>query len=401
MSRAQKIQMTVHTDIMSRDSKASERQKIILFAAVAAGTIGVLFYNLMPLYLGTLQDSTGLSYSQIGLVASALFLGFNLVSASSYFWVRKYSFRVTAVISVSILSVFLFLNALATNFLPLIVMVVIIGGASGALSSVSNTIISDTENVTYWYGVKVAVESAAGVILLFLLPVTLVPLYGFKGTLAGMLLVTILFALLLRYLPEHSQKSEVGKTDSRNVESTEWRSVLPACLALAAIFFIDIGGAAVWAFEERIGNQYGFDMVWVGTVLGGSLVFAVIGPMISAGLGNRFGNRVPFTLAASLMIIGIFAIVSSQQSAFYYAFGACFFMLGWGSAVPFMFAQVAATDPNGRYITLTNPAMGIGSMLGPVFAGFLFSDKSLTPVQFLAILAISMSIVFIWMSGKD
>ena len=386
---------------MSCNSTALKSRQKILFAAVSAGTIGVLFYNVMPLYLGTLQDSTGLSHSQIGLVASALFLGFNLVSASSYFWVRKYSFRIAALVSVSILSVFLALNAFTIAFLALIALAVIIGGASGALSSVSNTIISDTENVTYWYGVKVAVESAAGVVLLFVLPITLVPLYGFKGTLAAMLFATLLLALLFRYLPDHSHKSEVRKAASPNVESAKRPSILPACLALSAIFLIDIGGAAIWAFEERIGTQYGFELAWIGAVLGGSLVFAVIGPMISAALGNRFGNRVPFALAASLMTIGVFAITSAERVAFFYASGACLLMLGWGSAVPFMFAQVAATDPNGRYITLTNPAMGIGSMLGPVLAGFLYSDRSLTPIQIMVIIVISMSIVFMWMSVQD
>ena len=52
----------------------------LLWASVATATIGFIFYNVMPLYLGLLQEATGLSSSQIGLVASAFFFGFNVTS---------------------------------------------------------------------------------------------------------------------------------------------------------------------------------------------------------------------------------------------------------------------------------------------------------------------------------
>ena len=60
---------------MQNASQALDLQTSLLFAAVGASVIGILFFNVMPLYLGTLQDTTGFDHSQIGLVASALLSG--------------------------------------------------------------------------------------------------------------------------------------------------------------------------------------------------------------------------------------------------------------------------------------------------------------------------------------
>jgi len=386
---------------MQNELQALDLQKSLLFAAVGAATIGVLFFNVMPLYLGTLQDTTGFDNSQIGLVASALFLGFNLVSASSYFWVRKIPVRIVAVISTSVLGLFLLMCVFFMNFLFIIIMSIIIGGASGALASIGATIIGDTRNSTRWYGIKVAVECAAGVVLLFLLPVTLIPDYGFKGTIVGMLLLVIAIMPLLHFLSRGRLIVEESESSTVHIQRPEGRSSLPVWLVLVATLTVFIGGSAIWAFEERIANQYGIEPAWVGTILGLSLVFAVIGPLISGALGDKFGNRGPFAIAAVLMIVGVFAIALSDQLVVYFAVGACVFMLGWGGSIPFLFAKVAASDPNGRHITLMIPALGLGSMIGPALAGFMYSGDSLALLQVMAVLTIAVSGALVWISGND
>lgn len=45
-----------------------------LIGAVMASTVGVLFYNVMPIYLGYLMEAKSLGYDQIGYMASAFFL---------------------------------------------------------------------------------------------------------------------------------------------------------------------------------------------------------------------------------------------------------------------------------------------------------------------------------------
>ena len=375
--------------------------RTLLLAAVGLGTLGTLFYNVMPLYLGSLQDSSSLSHSQIGLGAGSLFLGFNLLSASAYYWINNISFRVAAVVSVLCLCVFLGLKMYVTTFTFIIVLSVLIGSASGALSSISAKIISEARNVNFWYAIKSATESGAGVMLLFLLPVTLIPIYGFNGTILAMLMVIFSVALMsFRFLPSKQSQSEVDGQRTDEISARAKESNVPVLFALATILILDMGGSAIWAFEERIAILYGFDPEWVGTVLGMSLFFAVIGPGIAAFLGDRLGNRLPFSICVSLMLCGVIAVISSNENNVYFAIGACVFLFGWGASVPFMFSQVAVTDPNGRYITLAMPAMGIGSMLGPIIAGFLFSEVSLAPIQTMVMLVLLISMSTIWLSDQ-
>ena len=386
---------------MQNASQALDLQTSLLFAAVGASVIGILFFNVMPLYLGTLQDTTGFDHSQIGLVASAFFLGFNLVSASSYFWVRNIPVRIVAVISASGLCLLLLMNVLFLNYFFIIIASIIVGGASGALASISATIIGDTRKATRWYGIKIAAEGAAGAVLLFILPVTLIPDYGFKGTVIGMLLLVIAIMPLLLFFPQLRLIVKESETPTVPIEGPEGQSSLPVWLVLVAILTFFVGGTGIWAFSERIANQYGIEPTWVGTILGLALVFAVIGPLISCAVGKKFGNRRPFAIMALLMIVGVFGITLSDQIVVYFAVGACLFMLGWGGGLPFLFAEVAASDPNGRHITLTIPALGLGAMIGPALAGFMYSGGSLVLLQVTMVLAITGSVAFLWIPAND
>ena len=398
----------------------------LLVAAVASATIGVLFYNVMPLYLGALQDATSVSNSRIGFVASAFFLGFNLISASSFFWVRKFPIRLTSFLILGALWVLLGLSAFIANYPFILIATIIVGGCSGALAAIGATIIGDSDRAARWYGIKTAAESGAGVLLLFVLPATLMPQFGFKGTVLGMLLLiaaiapTFLFLMKGRLKNSNEVDRDVGATtkvaaSEQDLTSSDVRTPIVnlgsiasgivkhkyVWLALGAMVLFFAGGSAVWAFEERIASSYNFDPVWVGQMLGFSLFFAVVGPLAASAAGARFGYRVPFLLAAILMIVGVLSIAASSQAMLLYAIGACTFMLGWGGGLPFLFAKIAADDPDGRHIALAVPALGIGSMIGPGLAGLMYSGGSIAPLQWLSVSTITLAIICMWGAGKS
>ena len=382
------------------------KHKIIIFvAAVCTAIIGVLFYNVMPIFLGTLQDSVGLSTSEIGFVASIFFLGFNLSSASAYFWVRKIKIRKLTVIAIVLMAAVLWLSTYINNASAILAISAVIGALSGSLAAIAATIIGDSAKPKLWYGVKVAAESVAGVLLLSILPMTLIPKYGFKGVVIGMVATIIVLLpfvfFLMRGNLEHSGENPLP-TQSISSTGTAKQSTWPVWCSILAMLFLFLGASAVWAFEERIAVIFEFDAVWVGRILGLSLVFAVIGPLIAGVAGTRFGIKIPFTVASLLTIVGVIAIAISNMSTSYYAIGACLFMLGWSAGYALVFSKVAINDPNGRFVTLTITAIGIGSMIGPALAGMLLSGGSVQSVKWLAIIAVTVSLLGIWVAdGND
>lgn len=119
--------------------KAQTPDQRTLVAAIAASAAGILFYNMMPAYLGSMQDATGFTPGQIGIVASVFFAGFNLASASAYFWVRKVSLR--AICSAGALALCL-LFSLATfiqGYGASLLLTFMVGSISGALGSAAAT----------------------------------------------------------------------------------------------------------------------------------------------------------------------------------------------------------------------------------------------------------------------
>ena len=368
----------------------------LLLAAIATGAIGGLVYNVFPLYMGPLQDSTGFSNGQIGFIAGAFFLGTNLTGISAYFWVRSASLMYIALATTLSLILFLLLAARLDSFILQLLVTVLIGAASGALYAISTTLIGATRNTPRWFGIKFTIECLAGAILLFVLPVTLIPDLGFTGVVIGMVLMILVFAPVLafmsrRRLPEQQEVSPVtagGAGDSR----------LPVWLALTSLLFYFIGASAIWTFLERLAANNQFDASATGMMLGITLIFAVIGSLITGVTGDRFGNLRPYLVYSIMLVIGVLLICRTDNFILF-SIGAYAFMLAWAGADGYQFAIVADVDPDGRHIALAVPAMGIGSMIGPILAGYLYSGGSTAGLFIMLLVTISIAVFLAWRSG--
>jgi predicted MFS family arabinose efflux permease len=371
----------------------------LLWASVATATIGFIFYNVMPLYLGLLQEATGLSSSQIGLVASAFFFGFNVTSFSSYYWVRTVPPFQAALTGTLVMIAGLWFADYSSSLVYQLLIAGAIGGISGAVGSIGVTIAGDAKNCTRWYGIQVAAAALAGVILLFILPVTLIPEYGFAGLIYGMIIMILLLLPVCFYLtkkPLPATQTDLASIDESTLEN---KSKINAWKALIAMTFLFIGSAAVWAFVERIAAINAFDSEAVGRLLGYSLFFSVIGSLVAGAIGDRFGNRWPYALSCIILVVGIMAIALTKNLNIYAA-GACLFMFGWAAAFAYLFAIIANVDPDGKHIALSVPAVGIGSMIGPGLAGFMLSGGSTNSLQIMCLITVAASMIFVCLSAQ-
>jgi hypothetical protein len=61
--------------VPTESPESFDRARVIV-PALAISAIGALFYNLLPLYLGTAQDDRGLGNQEIGFLTAAFFLGY-------------------------------------------------------------------------------------------------------------------------------------------------------------------------------------------------------------------------------------------------------------------------------------------------------------------------------------
>ena len=362
-----------------------------LIGAVMASTVGVLFYNVMPIYLGYLMEAKSLGYDQIGYMASTFFLAFSIPSATAYFWIRNIKPRTISYISIIFVAVFLFISSYTNSYTYLIVEILVVGSFSGILATLAMTVIGNYKNSTRWYGFKSASESAAGTLLLFVLPSTLIMSYGFNGVVYGMLIFMLLSIPIVSLI----SNQPLAESDEDTMIDTSIKDIssIFAWMALLAIFFNYITGSAIWAFAERVADIKEFDSTLVANALGLTLAFAIIGPLISSSISDKYGLKIPFIITSLLMLIGAYGLTAASTLSSYAIF-ACIQMLGWGGALPFLYSLVSNSDPNGRYIALAIPALGLGSVGGPALAGNLIGESSsMLMLQVLVIVCMTISIV--------
>ena len=133
-------------------------------------------------------------------------------------------------------------------------------------------------------------------------------------------------------------------------------------------------------------------------MLGITLIFAVIGSLITGVTGDRFGNLRPYLVYSIMLVIGVLLICRTDNFILF-SIGAYAFMLAWAGADGYQFAIVADVDPDGRHIALAVPAMGIGSMIGPILAGYLYSGGSTAGLFIMLLVTISIAVFLAWRSG--
>lgn len=348
----------------------------IIAAGIIASAIGALFYNVLPIYLGTAQDYRGLDNRSIGFLSSAFFFGYNVATISAFFWIRRFSWSLIVGITTPIAALSLFAGTLTSSYALLLVSVAIAGGAFAAIYGIGTTILGDTSNPARWFGVKIAAEALLGAILLLVLPATTIARWGFNGTVVGVVIGMVFLAPFLFWVPASGSKGDEETAESKSTNTPQSPYIWGAILATLVFF---AGASAIWAFIERIGASSSFETEAVGVLLSVTLIFALIGSLLAAAMGGRFGNVKPFVAGAALSVIALI-LLYVHETFMVYALGACLQTFVIGLLLPFAITEVADLDTDGRYVVLSVPAVGIGAMAGPGIAGLLSQSGNFTPL---------------------
>lgn len=354
---------------------AADRRSTIISALIASA-VGVLMYNVLPLFLGAAQDRHGLTSVQTGLMGTSFFLGFNVAGATAFYWIRRISWRFGAVLAAPFTCAVLLISNLDLPFAIVLAAVCASGGASGVLYSIGTTIIGDTSTPNRWYGVKVAMESAAGTLLLFLLPVTLTARFGPAGVVYGMASFIILLLPILFLLPRTWQKSDPASMRAQISLATplDRSAIVSAVVSLLMVF---AGISAIWAFAERMGKLSGYDEGSVGQLLAITLMSGIFASLGVAYFGERLHRVRTYVISLGVVFAGLL-LLSIPNAFTIYALGNCLYMMGWSAATPLASAEIAHLDTDGRYTSMIVPAIGIGSMIGPFVAGLILEEHSPT-----------------------
>ncbi len=93
--------------------------------------------------------------------------------------------------------------------------------------------------------------------------------------------------------------------------------------------------------------------------------------------------------------------LADASSMAIYSIGCCLFALAFGAGLPFAIAEIAELDLDGRYVILSVPAVGMGAMIGPGVAGFLYTGESALLVLTLVAMTMIVAAGLMWTAHRN
>jgi len=369
-------------------------RKRVISAAVVASALGAMFYNLLPLILGVAQDYRALNNTEIGLMSTLFFSGFTLTSLLSFFWIRRFNWKRVNLIALTVSCLALLISGFFHHYTLLKVCMFVAGGAFSVVYGIGATALGDTSNPARCFGLKISAEALLGAVLLLLLPGTLISGYGYMGLMTGMVLAVLILVPVLLWMPAGGSKVQ---QKSRKKVHLAWKLRLAVWIGLLAVATFMFSATMIWAFVERMANEAGFEPVLVGYILSLTLLFAMVGSLIAAVVGNRFGSAKPFTISTITFLVAL-AWLSGAGSMVNFAIGSCLLTLAIGGGVTYAVSMVADIDLDGKYVVLTVPSLGFGVMFAPVIGGMLTATHGFTFMLFIGGVILVVSLFFSYLA---
>ncbi len=343
-------------------------------------------FLILPVFVGALVDSGGLTMAQAGAVASADLAGIFAAAIAALAWIRRAGWRRVALFSLAFMVAGNVACLWIDAFVPLLVLRGLLGFAAGNLMAIGMAHLARVTKPDRAFALAIAAQVAFSTAALWTMPgaVQSWGLPSLFGLLALLSTIGLLAATRLVRGTESPAIEAPGKAPGRP-------HVFVALFA-NTIFFIAQSG--VWAFLERFATQAGLAPETVGTMLAISVSLALAGPLAASLIADRYGRALPLAVVAAGQLITLW-ILQGPITAGLFLLAATGFQVFWNFAIPYIVAIVAALDRARRYIVLVTPFQAAGIALGPVLAGTLAGDGALSAVTVLGGTAVLVSIVLL------
>ncbi|NIB42184.1 MFS transporter [Pseudomaricurvus alkylphenolicus] len=363
-----------------------------VFSAATLLAIAYLIYNMLPLILGSAADSLGLNEKQIGYLGSIYMAGSTLSNISAVFWVRRLDWRkvvfLTTLISASIYAI-----AGHLEYNSLLVTFFLLGVTNASIVSCVLTCLGDTDNPDQSFGYGIGIQVTLAGIGACLLPIFVVPEWGFQGVMFALAGVAIASMLLIPRLPKNDAKGAERLPVANVTKGTGSNGAV--CWGISGMMLYFIGQSGVWAFLERIGIQGGITSGELGAIFGITLVLSAAGAFLASAIGTRFGRCWPI-IGATVACVASLYLLPICKTPWSFGTAVFFYAAAWNFVLPFQMTIITEGDSRGRFTPLIPACQLLGSAIGPALAGNLIIDGSYAYVYLLAaVTAIISTVIFI------
>ena len=359
----------------------TEQDQAYGLAGLLTAPVGYLVLLFLPVYLEVVAASLQLTEQQIGRLASADSIGLVLATIVFALWVNKINFRHVTFAGVLIAVAGNFICAFVDHFETLYVLRILCGVGEGLLVAVGISALGMTSAPNRWFGYYTAT-----VVLVQALGLIAVPLLYKAGglylvfvTMAGFYLLPL---LVVNELPQRSHSAPVVESSERG-QAIGARWFVLALLGLLS-FYIGLGG--VWSYISFLATDAGLQLDSVSRSLALSMTAGLLGALFFAWLNEKGKSSALLFFSFALMSGCLLALLNTLSDMRYLALLSVFSFF-WSVVGARTFAIISDVDHSGKFISMAQACVGIGYIIGPMFASQLLLVYSYPGVNLLGIAA--------------
>lgn len=358
--------------------KTRSNSYLIFLTLILSLNFGILFFdrNAINFLMPFVARDLGLTFTQIGLLASALSLTWALAGMVVGRWSdragRKKIFIVAAGVIFSLCS---FVSGLATGFLSLIAARLLMGAAEGMVLPVSHALVAK-EVPPERRGLAMGITQNLGSCFFgaFLAPVLLPALadaFGWRTAfyiagVPGLICAAVIWFLV--HEPERQEEAGSGERIALRDMLRQRNMILCMGIAITMVSYLVITMAFMPLYLATVLR---FDPQGAGWLMGLLGISAALGSFAIPAMSDRIGRR-PVMIVAPLLglLIPLGVLFSSGAVSIL----APLFFVGWalnGIFPLFMGTIPSETLPPREVATAAGLVMGVGEIFGGVGSPFL------------------------------
>lgn len=336
---------------------------------------GALIFTFMPAYLGAIDKLLRVSPAALGALAAAELWAIAFASLTAPLWIGRLDWRVWARIGAMTSLAGQLASLWVTDFNLLLAVRIVTGAmGEGVLMALSYSLLGQTHNVERSFGIAYGVSIAIGTVCLYF-NLQLDRASGSIGVLAVLAMLAVL-ACLMSFLVAPNLRRPAADDRLHPLRPVPairaaWRSVAIWVSVAQAIWYA--GAGSFWSFAEQLAAHNAMPSAQIAQVMGIGTAAALIGTLLTIGMANRFGRRVPTIVSTLLTAVAIFAF--ARTSGFLLATSElALFNIFWACGTIYLTAAACSFDSSGKIAVLLPAFQTIGMALGTFVLGRSIRD---------------------------
>lgn len=350
-----------------------ESWSLVFSAAAAAYGVGLLGLWALPFLISAIIHDLALDEAQAGLLMSAEF-GFTMLASLLVApFMGRAPRRTLALVGTVVAIAANIASAHIGDLYALAAVRCLAGLGAGLALACGNAAVSSARHPDRIAG-HMNVLSVLLMIVVMLGYAKVMALYGLPGLYYAM---AATMAVMLLAIPMLAQRAPVAEAAplvaARTGGSGNVLLSLPAICMMLAMFVFQARDTMGWAFVERIGTMVGYTGDELGVLLSVQSVVGLIGPLIAAMIGKRFGMSTPVILAILLTGGTSLSYVLGEHSKTLYTAGVMTICVTYFYALSYLTGLAAELDREGRVVAAASSFLSLGLAVGPAISGGLIS----------------------------